>query len=153
MLTGDKKETAVNLAQAAGLLNAPCRVTDLCGLGQEQLREVLRERQRALSDPLSQGANASKNCSLVVDGKTLQHILSPDDGDNGGGDEGEEEEAEDLKQGWDSSCQKRHCSFVAENIANYCIYPGCCVPLIKKVIAVGTFHMKTWSSNPRTFMI
>ena len=71
MLTGDKKETALNLAQAAGLLQSLNKVIDLCTPGQREVSKLVKKIHASLQDPLSKHADSS----LVVDGKAILAIM------------------------------------------------------------------------------
>lgn len=71
MLTGDKKETAMNLAQAAGLLQSLTKVIDLCGPTKREVTKMVRMVHSSLQEPVSKHANSS----LVVDGKAILVIM------------------------------------------------------------------------------
>ena len=56
MLTGDKKETAVNLAQAAGLLTDGHAVNDLCGSDEHEVFDKVTKRNYRNGPPLQKAA-------------------------------------------------------------------------------------------------
>ncbi len=49
MLTGDKKETALNLANAAGLVSSPAKVIDLCEVVDRDVAVLVEQLHRELS--------------------------------------------------------------------------------------------------------
>ena len=67
MLTGDKKETAMNLAHSAGILRQECRLLDLCDTADPRDVTTLLEEAVAGGDGDHQ--------SLVIDGKSLTALF------------------------------------------------------------------------------
>jgi phospholipid-translocating ATPase len=75
MLTGDKKETALNLANAAGLIASPAKVVDLCEVNIDRdVGPLLEQLYRELPARVY-----SRDASLVVDGKSITTIMKSDD--------------------------------------------------------------------------
>jgi len=75
MLTGDKKETALNLANASGLIASPAKVVDLCEVNCERdVAPLLSQLSRELSARIY-----SRQASLVVDGKSISTIMKSED--------------------------------------------------------------------------
>jgi len=75
MLTGDKKETALNLANAAGLVASPSKVVDLCEVSNERdVPPLLSQLSRGVSQHIY-----SRESSLIVDGKSITTIMKSDD--------------------------------------------------------------------------
>lgn len=74
MLTGDKKETAVSLAHASGLLSSTSRVYDLCQVvDTESLVQLLDQMYNECNADVD--GRWSKSSSLVVDNKAVVVIL------------------------------------------------------------------------------
>ncbi|XP_040573750.1 phospholipid-transporting ATPase IH [Lepeophtheirus salmonis] len=74
MLTGDKKETAVNIAQSCGLIPRGSQIIEICNVSIERDMNILissvYDRQR--NDTLER---SGVNTILVVDGKLLSYIF------------------------------------------------------------------------------
>jgi len=71
MLTGDKKETAINLGHSAGLLSANCALIDLCDNSDPRdvttlIAEVAEENSNTID---------GKTPSLVIDGKSVASLF------------------------------------------------------------------------------
>ncbi|XP_064367263.1 phospholipid-transporting ATPase VD isoform X2 [Dromaius novaehollandiae] len=91
MLTGDKRETAVSIAYACGLLEPDDRIftlksqsRDACALVMSAILEGIQKTNSAKKDPSQRLRNFSASPSaqasgfsagLVIDGKTLEHVL------------------------------------------------------------------------------
>eukprot|EP00094_Tigriopus_californicus_P007466 TCALIF_07188-PA protein Name:"Similar to ATP11A Probable phospholipid-transporting ATPase IH (Homo sapiens)" AED:0.08 eAED:0.08 QI:0/-1/0/1/-1/1/1/0/972 len=70
MLTGDKKETAMNLGYASGLLTSPSKIIDLCDVAEKDIGMLVSQAH----DELKTGT-CSPNSSLIVDGKSILNIM------------------------------------------------------------------------------
>ena len=68
MLTGDKKETAINLGHSAGLLSNKSSYIDLCD--NSDPRDVT-----TLISEIVQGTGYDQTCSLVIDGKSVTSLF------------------------------------------------------------------------------
>ncbi|KFV07826.1 putative phospholipid-transporting ATPase VD, partial [Tauraco erythrolophus] len=91
MLTGDKRETAVNIAYACKLLEPDDRIftlksqsRDACALMMSKILESIQKTNSAKKKPNQKLENVSANLStqapgfsagLVIDGRTLEHVL------------------------------------------------------------------------------
>ncbi|XP_075356136.1 phospholipid-transporting ATPase VD isoform X1 [Mycteria americana] len=91
MLTGDKRETAVNIAYACKLLEPDDRIftlksqsRDACALVMSKILEDIQKNTSAKKNPSQKLGNVSASPStqapafsagLVIDGRTLEHVL------------------------------------------------------------------------------
>ncbi|KAJ7400717.1 putative phospholipid-transporting ATPase VD [Pitangus sulphuratus] len=91
MLTGDKRETAVNIAYACKLLEPDDRIftlksqsRDVCALVMSKILEDIQKNASAKKKPRQKLGNVSASPStqapgfsagLVIDGRTLEHVL------------------------------------------------------------------------------
>jgi phospholipid-translocating ATPase len=70
MLTGDKKETAVNLAHSAGILRQTSRLLDLCDTADPRDAATLLEEAATAA-----AGGDEQQQSLVIDGKSLTALF------------------------------------------------------------------------------
>ena len=68
VLTGDKKETAVNICYASGHLQPGMRLLDLTGLGPALLPASLASHAAQ--------THAEDSCGLIVDGDTVAGVVA-----------------------------------------------------------------------------
>lgn len=77
VLTGDKTETAINVAFSAKLFNSQMDILKLVARSRDaaenSIKFYLREIEKQVDEPL----DSMKNRALVIDGKTLTFILDP----------------------------------------------------------------------------
>ena len=71
-MTGDKKETAINISRSCGHLRKGMEIIDLAGIENPQTIENMMTRK--LQDTV---LDRSQNWCLIVDGTTLTSIFLP----------------------------------------------------------------------------
>eukprot|EP00095_Tigriopus_kingsejongensis_P003263 snap_masked-scaffold69_size418775-processed-gene-3.10 protein:Tk03263 transcript:snap_masked-scaffold69_size418775-processed-gene-3.10-mRNA-1 annotation:"hypothetical protein DAPPUDRAFT_315465" len=74
MLTGDKKETAMNLGYASGLLSSPGKIIDLCEVVDKDISLLVEQAYNELKT-----GTCSPNSSLVVDGNSIMNIMKDEE--------------------------------------------------------------------------
>lgn len=77
MLTGDKDETAISVAQMCGLLSERSKMLVIKGkTKQDCLDEIAKARRKLKREGVWNPGVASRNISLVVNGETLEFLLA-----------------------------------------------------------------------------
>ena len=74
MLTGDKKETALSIAQAAGLMETHAKTIDICDISEKDTDIMIKQ----VLDELH-AKYYSRSASLIVDGKSILQIMKSED--------------------------------------------------------------------------